>query len=238
MSKFAAPGALWPQRVPRPADSVSLLIEFLRRFRNPLVLILIAASVVSALTGEVASFRHHHRHGADERHPRFRSGISRRAGRAAAAPVGADPRHACCATAHARDVPVTQVVPGDVALLASGSLVPADGRLLDARDLFVNQALLTGESFPVEKRAEELTDRRPDLRACDERALHGHVGGQRNGPPARLPHRQRHRHRRNRPHAESRSAAHGVRARHAPLRHADHAAHRAHGAVRAHGQYR
>ena len=62
-----------------------------------------------------------------------------------------------------QEVPVAQVVPGDVALLASGSLVPADGRLLDARDLFVNQSLLTGESFPAEKRADELVDRRADL---------------------------------------------------------------------------
>jgi Mg2+-importing ATPase len=62
-----------------------------------------------------------------------------------------------------KDVPVTQVVPGDVVLLSSGSLVPADGRLLEARDLFVNQAPLTGESFPVEKRAEELAERRADL---------------------------------------------------------------------------
>ena len=38
-------------------------------------------------------------------------------------------------------------------LLAAGDLVPADGRLLDARDFFVNQALLTGESYPEEKYA-------------------------------------------------------------------------------------
>ena len=43
------------QRVPRSPER-SLLVEFLRRFRNPLVLILIAASVISALTGEMASF--------------------------------------------------------------------------------------------------------------------------------------------------------------------------------------
>jgi Mg2+-importing ATPase len=39
-----------------------------------------------------------------------------------------------------------------VVLLAAGSLVPADGLLLEARDFFVNEAVLTGESFPVEKR--------------------------------------------------------------------------------------
>ena len=44
-------------------------------------------------------------------------------------------------------------MPGDVVLLSAGSLVPADGVLLEARDFYVNQAVLTGETFPVEKTA-------------------------------------------------------------------------------------
>lgn len=43
------------------------------------------------------------------------------------------------------------VVPGDVVKLTAGSLIPADGVLIDADDFFVNQAVLTGETFPVEK---------------------------------------------------------------------------------------
>lgn len=43
------------------------------------------------------------------------------------------------------------VVPGDVVLLSAGALIPADGVLIEAKDLFVNQAILTGETFPVEK---------------------------------------------------------------------------------------
>jgi Mg2+-importing ATPase len=50
------------------------------------------------------------------------------------------------------DVPLEEVVPGDVVLLAAGSLVPADGVILEAVDFFVSEAVLTGESFPVEKR--------------------------------------------------------------------------------------
>jgi Mg2+-importing ATPase len=49
-------------------------------------------------------------------------------------------------------VPAEEVVPGDVVLLSAGSLVPADGIVLEARDFFVNQAVLTGETFPAEKR--------------------------------------------------------------------------------------
>jgi Mg2+-importing ATPase len=50
-----------------------------------------------------------------------------------------------------RAFPARDLVPGDVVLLAAGNLVPADGRVLDARDFLVSEAALTGESFPVEK---------------------------------------------------------------------------------------
>jgi Mg2+-importing ATPase len=50
-------------------------------------------------------------------------------------------------------IPTEAVVPGDAVLLSAGSLIPADGVLLEARDFFVNQAVLTGETFPVEKQA-------------------------------------------------------------------------------------
>lgn len=43
------------------------------------------------------------------------------------------------------------VVPGDIIHLGAGSLIPADGMLLEAKDFFVSQAILTGEPFPVEK---------------------------------------------------------------------------------------
>lgn len=51
-----------------------------------------------------------------------------------------------------QNVAVEALVPGDVVHLSAGDIVPADAVLLQARDFFVNQSLLTGESFPVEKR--------------------------------------------------------------------------------------
>jgi Mg2+-importing ATPase len=51
-----------------------------------------------------------------------------------------------------RSIPAEEVVPGDIVLLSAGSLIPADGLVLEARDFFVNQAVLTGETFPVEKK--------------------------------------------------------------------------------------
>ncbi len=50
-----------------------------------------------------------------------------------------------------REIPLDHLVPGDVVALAAGDMVPADVRVLGAKDLFISQASLTGESFPVEK---------------------------------------------------------------------------------------
>ncbi|MGA2127023.1 MAG: magnesium-translocating P-type ATPase, partial [Xanthobacteraceae bacterium] len=51
------------------------------------------------------------------------------------------------------EVPIEQLVPGDVVLLSAGDMIPADLRLISARDLFVNQSTLTGEAMPLEKAA-------------------------------------------------------------------------------------
>ena len=51
----------------------------------------------------------------------------------------------------AREIPVAQLVPGDVVQLAAGDMVPGDVRIVQAKDLFVSQGSLTGESLPVEK---------------------------------------------------------------------------------------
>ncbi len=53
--------------------------------------------------------------------------------------------------------PLRNVVPGDVFRLSAGDLVPADGRLLESRDLSVQQSMLTGESLPAEKEASATT---------------------------------------------------------------------------------
>jgi Mg2+-importing ATPase len=50
-----------------------------------------------------------------------------------------------------KEIPLEELVRGDIILLSAGDIVPADVRLLTSRDLFVNQAPLTGESLPVEK---------------------------------------------------------------------------------------
>ncbi|UIL53347.1 MULTISPECIES: magnesium-translocating P-type ATPase [Pantoea] len=65
-------------------------------------------------------------------------------------------REAASDTAQRHDVDMRELVPGDVILLSTGDQVPADVRLLSARNLFISEAVLTGESLPVEKQSGNL----------------------------------------------------------------------------------
>jgi len=69
--------------------------------------------------------------------------------RRAAGPKGAAP-----AAPAPIELPTRRLVHGDIVLLAAGDMIPADCRVLSAKDLFIAQAALTGESLPVEKFAE------------------------------------------------------------------------------------
>ena len=146
----------------RPPKKRALVLQFLSRFKNPLVIILLCASAVSAFTGDVTSFL-------------IISSIvvmsvtldfiqEHRAGRAAE-----DLRQSVAIRVQAlRDgksieVPAATLAPGDVVLLSAGDLVPGDGRVLEAKDFFVNQALLTGESYPVEKVPRDLPEDEKDM---------------------------------------------------------------------------
>jgi Mg2+-importing ATPase len=62
-----------------------------------------------------------------------------------------------------QEVPLDQLVPGDLVLLAAGDMIPADLRLIECKDLHVVQASLTGESFPVEKSDTPQSDARDAL---------------------------------------------------------------------------
>jgi Mg2+-importing ATPase len=131
-----------------------LWLQFLSRFKNPLVILLLVASGISALTGDVTNFlliafmvlfsvtldfvQEH------------------RAGKAAASlRQSVSVRATVVRDGKAVEIPVVDVVPGDLVVLSAGDMIPADGRVLEAHDFFVKQALLTGESYPVEKRPGE-----------------------------------------------------------------------------------
>ncbi len=60
-----------------------------------------------------------------------------------------------------REIPIEDVVPGDIVVLNAGDVIPADCLLLEAKDLFVDEATLTGESYPVEKQPGVLLSETP-----------------------------------------------------------------------------
>jgi Mg2+-importing ATPase len=126
------------------------LFELLRFFANPLVLILLVASVVSFFLGDrldaaiivtmvllsvALDFYQvfQSRRAVDD----LRSKVSLTA--------------AVVRDGTERELPVAEVVPGDLVRLNAGDVVPADGRLLEAKGLYVRESALTGESIPVNK---------------------------------------------------------------------------------------
>jgi cation transport ATPase len=50
-----------------------------------------------------------------------------------------------------QEIPIEEVVPGDIVALKAGDVIPGDCLMLESRDLFVDEAVLTGETYPVEK---------------------------------------------------------------------------------------
>ena len=64
-----------------------------------------------------------------------------------------------------KEIPLKQLVPGDVVKLSAGDMIPGDVRLLSAKDLFIIQATLTGESMPVEKT--DVPDPRPNVSSIE-----------------------------------------------------------------------
>lgn len=146
--RLAAYGPNDPAAVKKPPT----WLRFLARFRSPLVLILLVAGGVSTATGDVASFAIIAAivtlsvclDFAQEQH-------AEKAVEALQAQVALNA--STLRDGVAADIPVRRIVPGDVVHLSAGDLAPADGLVLQAHDFFVNQALLTGEPYPVEKHA-------------------------------------------------------------------------------------
>ncbi|HEX2349062.1 MAG TPA: magnesium-translocating P-type ATPase [Ktedonobacterales bacterium] len=144
-------GANEPASAPRFAAAR----QFLAFLLNPLVIILLVASLIAGILGEalnaaiitlmvmlsvVINFVQSYR--------------SQRAADALRAQVA--PRAMTLRDGVWREMARRELVCGDVIRLSAGDLVPADARLLQARDLHVQQAALTGESLPVEKNAADM----------------------------------------------------------------------------------
>ncbi len=133
-----------------------LWLQFLSRFLNPLVLILLFASSLSAVTGNVTSFVIIIVMIVLSITMDFVQGLRAENAVEALRRTVAVRTRVCRDGVEAEEA-VDQLVPGDVVRLAAGDLIPADCRLMEERDLFVNQAMLTGEPYPAEKQVDTPT---------------------------------------------------------------------------------
>ena len=135
------------------AQRQSALLRLLSNVKNPLILLLVALGVLSFLTGDLRAtvvifvmvilgivLRFVQEMRADNAAEKLKAMVSN------TATLVRDGKE--------QEVPLKMLVPGDIIRLAAGDMAPADVRVLSAKDLFLNQAALTGESLPVEKKAD------------------------------------------------------------------------------------
>ena len=131
----------------------SPLMRLLGNVKNPLVILLTALGVLSFLTGDLRAtavifvmvvlgvvLRFVQEMRADNAAEKLEAMVSNTA--------------TVVRGGKEEELPLKMLVPGDLIRLAAGDMVPADVRVLSAKDLFLNQAALTGESLPVEKKAD------------------------------------------------------------------------------------
>jgi Mg2+-importing ATPase len=130
----------------------SALKEFLLHFKSPLVIILLIAALITGALGELANtiiiltiifvsvvLDYYQESKAEKAAQLLKQKVT------TTATVLRD--------GNKQEIKFPEIVPGDVLYLSAGDISPADSRVLTAKDLFVNQSALTGESFPVEKTA-------------------------------------------------------------------------------------
>jgi Mg2+-importing ATPase len=128
------------------------IIEFLKHFNSPIIILLMIVALLSLFVGETKSaiiiltilllsviINYIQEHRANRAAEKLKKSVAFRV------KVLRDGKK--------ESIPATKLVPGDVIFLEPGNLVPADCILLEARDLFVNQSILTGETYPAEKSA-------------------------------------------------------------------------------------
>ncbi len=127
---------------------------FLSHFKSPLILILLAAAILSGLLGESRSsllivviiflstlLNYYQEQKSSHEVERLQEKMSLQA--------------TVVRDGIKKDINAELVVPGDIVFLSAGDIIPADGELISVESLFVNEAPLTGESYPVEKSSDE-----------------------------------------------------------------------------------
>lgn len=138
-----------------PERRLRELFKLLRLLGNPLILILLAASTIALALGDriggliiiaIVLLSVLLNFAMEFRARRAVAAIRKQVATTASVRRGGEER----------EVPAVELVPGDVVVLNAGDLIPADARLIEAKDLHVRESALTGESLPVEKSAAPL----------------------------------------------------------------------------------
>jgi Mg2+-importing ATPase len=144
-------GEFGPNEISRE-KRIGFVSGILRRFANPLVVLLLIISAVSLIMGDLRSslvvggmivisvFLAY-----------FQEAKSNKAVEELRALVQTNSN--VIREGKEIEIPMVQIVPGDILVLDAGALVPADIRLISAKDFYIHQSALTGESMPVEKNA-------------------------------------------------------------------------------------
>ncbi len=130
---------------------LSLLID---QFKSPLIYVLIFAGLISLIIGEItdslviflavlvnSALGFFQEYKAEKALEALKSKVT--------------PQATVIRNGHQKEIDALQLVPGDLVVIKSGQSIPADGELLDEKDLQVNEAFLTGESRPVDKNLQD-----------------------------------------------------------------------------------
>jgi Mg2+-importing ATPase len=148
------------------------LFIFLSQFKNPLVIILIGASIVAGFLGELTDatiiivivaingllgfYQEYRSEKAVERLGKYITFTAK-----------------VVREGEKRQVNTKQLVPGDVVLLGTGDVVPGDMRLLNVDELSIDESTLTGESYPVRKTSSEISTENPPIHEMKNIAFMG-----------------------------------------------------------------
>ncbi|VVB59994.1 Copper-exporting P-type ATPase B [uncultured archaeon] len=138
-------------------EGFNVLFRFLSHFTNPLILILLFASAISAFLGERMNaaiigiivlfgvlLNFYQEYSADKALKKLTDSVK------TTVAVIRDGRQ--------EEIRTSDIVAGDVISLSSGDMVPADARIIEAKDFYVNQSAITGEAFPCEKTELRISD--------------------------------------------------------------------------------
>ena len=139
------------------SEKTGFFVEMLHRFKNPLVIQLLVIAGVSILTDDIPSavvvgvmvflsvvLAHIQESRSNKAVEKLQEMV-----RTNCIKSSAEVRKG--------EIPMTEIVPGDLVVLQAGAIIPADLRLISTKDFFIGQSALTGESMPIEKNATSCT---------------------------------------------------------------------------------